>query len=1041
MDSARHNLPGKRRPLGGIWPRFASSLALACLAACVSDIDTTRIAREDPSVGAAIYREMCMRVAVSEDPTLVAGHPTCLDDAKPADSDGPRLKALYAQRGRLIREANAALAAPVGGAVREMLEQMLPLYDDGTMRAATDTMQTWLAELEQDAEALGAVERMSKREGYVPPNLTPGFMRVMMSFDGTRDLLASSLHDLVTTDEGSVTLSNALSVIGPELNDAFDEADDPEHTWFLVRDFLQTYDPALDKAAARYIVERDNRGFALTMSGTAVSGTPFPLPQTSRSEPRDQFGRLLDGSGQPVFRYDNVEGTVLAGLTREAARIAKTAPGALGQLIRPGALLMGPARAKSATYSSGAVRFGGYDSSKSPLLDVAYAAGVMAKKDTLAPALTALQELAKRDERALAASTQAISIGLQLLRQEPYASMHLEDDTAMVEDLLDIFTEILREPGLAEDLMTAMEDPRVSNLCATIGRYMKFKDLIDYNPQNLNGPPTGIMQTPVDRSRPDVRGNRSMFQRFTHLLYDSRHAQLCNKPNAYVTMLGVSYPLFGSGYAKCELTQIDDLAIFHAESIIGKSVVTIKDSTLATVATHSLIEYMSGITGFGLYPTPESLDRFVFAPYNAYLAGMYDDVPSFDGVPLKSRHNGTIFAWELEGFYGNISPIIQVFYDHGRTDLFVDIFATLHKHYGSRDSDFTQSSNPGAELYAPNTGLVRFEGAISKALEANPMAGFGRALATLRGINVGGVDGRTRVLALLRQLVLPEMNTGLTTRVGRAYTVRNDGQVVNNISPVLLLVDALRNIDAALDSDPELSTAVGDGLKGVVGGLLDSNGTRMASSDTAAITAQLLGFVNARIQEHAATGDLNAWADGLDDRLQQVIEEPLVQTLVPLGTLLMRDPEARAQVDALLQHLVDEGSYASTIQGLGDALQLIDNETDLRPLARSLAIAADPKNGMIQRGIGLMQAMAAVDEGKAFPQLLSRLVTHPEADQNAETPVEAMLDIMLSVNRGKPGAATPRTRADYAKSISTLRLFLADPDRGLERLYEIIANR
>ncbi len=1013
---------------------------MLAIAACVSDIDTTRIAREDPSVGAAIYREMCMRVAVSEDPSLVAGHPTCLSGKKPEESDGPRLKALFAQKGRLIREANAALEAPVGGAVRDMLEQMLPLYDDGTMRAATDTMQTWLAALEQDADALGAVERIAKREGYVPPELTPGFMRVMMSFDGTRDLLAASLQDIVNTDAGSVTLSNALSVIGPELADAFDEPDDPEHTWFLVRDFLQTYDPALDRATARYIVERDNRGFALTTNGLAVSGTPFPLPQTSRSEPRDQFGRLLDGAGQPVFRYENVEGTVLAGLTREAARIAAAAPGALGQLVRPGALLMGPARAKSATYSTGQVRFGGYDASKSPLLDMAYAAGVMAKKDTLVPALTALQELAKRDERALAASTRAISVALQLLRQEPYAQLRLEDDTAMVEDLLDVVTEILREPGLAEDLLTAMEDPRVGNLCATIARYMRFKDLIDYNPQNMNGPPTGIMQTPVDRRRADVRGNRSIFQRFTHLLYDSRHAQLCNKPGAYVTMLGVSYPMWGSGYAKCELTQIDDLAIFHAESIIGKSVVTIKDSTLAAVATHSLIEYMSGIDGFGLYPTPESLDRFVFAPYNAYLAGMYDDVPSFDGVPLKSRHNGTIFAWELEGFYGNIAPIIQVFYDHGRTDLFVDIFATLHKHYGSRDSDFTQSTHPSAELYAPNTGLVRFEGAISQALEANPLGGVGRALATLRGINVGGVDGRTRVLALLRQLVLPELNTGLTTRVGRSYTVRNDGQVVDNITPVLLVVDALRNIDAALDSDPELSAAVGDGLKGLVGGLLDSNGTRMASADTAPLAAQLLGFVGARVQEHTAAGDLNAWADGLDDRLQQVLEEPLVQTLVPLGSLLMREPEARAQVDALLQHLVSDGAYTSTIQGLGDALQLLDDEVDLRPLARSLAIAADPKNGMIQRGIGLMQAMATVDEGKALPQLLTRLVTHPE-DRSAETPVEALIDIMLSVNRGKPGATTPRTRADYAKSLSTLRLFLADPDRGLERLYEIIAKR
>ncbi len=1037
MDRARHISPGRRRPLGGLWPCFALLVA----GACVPEIDTTRIAREDPSVGAAFYREMCQRVAVAEDPALVAGHPTCMDNLEPAATDGPRLKALFLQRDRLVSETNAALEAPVGGAVREMLEQMLPLYDDGTMLRATDTMQAWLASLEQDPEALGAIERIARRDGYVQPHLTPGFMRVLMSFDGTAELLARSLEAVTTTEAGTVTLANALSVLQPELVDAFDEEDDPNHSWYVLRELLESYDPELDNQTARYIVQRDARGLALTVGGVQASGTPFPLARVSRAEPRDQFGRLLDGGGDLVYRYNNVEGTVLAGLTREVARITRAAPGAIGQLLRPGALLLGPQRARSANYSSGQVRFGGYDTTRSPLLDLAYVAGVVAKRDTLLPALASLQELARRDERALAAGTQALSVALRMLREQPYADYRLEDDTAMTEELLDVVVEILREPGLAESLLDAFEDPRVGNLSSTIARYLKFKDLIDYNPQDLNGPPTGTMRTPVDRTRPDLRTNRSIFQRFIHLMFDARGARLCNKEGAYVTMLGISYPFFGSGYAECELTQIDDIAIFHSESIIGKAVVTIKDSTLAAVATHSLIEFESGIDGFGLYPTPASLDRFVFAPYNAYLSGLYDDVPTWDGVPLKSRHNGTIFAWELEGFYDNIAPIVQAFYDHRRIDLFVELFATLHRHYGSRDSDFVQSDDPNAALYAPNTGIVRFEPVIAEAVATNPLAGIGRALAALKGINVGGIDGRARVLALMRSLILPEQNAGLTTRAGRSYTVRNDGQTVVNITPVHLLVDALRSADAALALDPELSTAMGDGIKGLVGGLLDSNGQRMASSDTAPLAAQLLGFVQARLQAHVTAGDLNTWADGMDDRLQEVIDQPLVQTLVPLCSLLMRDPEARAQVDALLQHLVENDFYTSTVQGLADALQLLDNEADLRPLARSLATAADPKNGMFQRGITLMQAMGARDTGRALPQLLARLVSHPEDNPNAETPVEALLDIMLEVNRNRPGSGTPRSRTDYAKSVSVVRSFLSDPDRGLERLYEIIANR
>jgi hypothetical protein len=278
------------------------------------------------------------------------------------------------------------------------------------------------------------------------------------------------------------------------------------------------------------------------------------------------------------------------------------------------------------------------------------------------------------------------------------------------------------------------------------------------------------------------------------------------------------------------------------------------------------------------------------------------------------------------------------------------------------------------------------------------------------------------------------------TRDGHPYTVRNDGQQMVNITPTLLLVDALRKVNHTLDRDPELSGAVFDGLEGVIGGLLDSNGVQMASADTAPLTVEILGFVNDRIQEHVAAGDLSVWADTLDERFQEVLEEPLVQTLVPVGAMFAEDPDARLQIDALLQHLATKDSYQSTLQGLADALQLIDDESDLRPLARSLAVAADPKNGMLIRGIALMQAMAARDTGKALPQLLARLVTHP-TQQNDETPVEGLMDIMLDVNRGKPGAAAARNKADYARAISVVRSFLSDPDRGLERLYEIIANR
>ncbi|HEY0192937.1 MAG TPA: hypothetical protein VGC42_17595 [Kofleriaceae bacterium] len=57
-----------------------------------------------------------------------------------------------------------------------------------------------------------------------------------------------------------------------------------------------------------------------------------------------------------------------------------------------------------------------------------------------------------------------------------------------------------------------------------------------------------------------------MFERFLHLLSDSNHAELCNKPNAHVSLAGISYPLIG-GFEACGLIQIDNLATLFVEAI------------------------------------------------------------------------------------------------------------------------------------------------------------------------------------------------------------------------------------------------------------------------------------------------------------------------------------------------------------------------------------------------------------------------------------------------------------------------------------------
>lgn len=1022
---------------------FLAILTIATTA-CGPVLDSKREAREDPSVGAAIYREMCNRVAVAADPTLVSPPAACISDVAPATTDAPRLIAIFNQRDRLIAETNAAMDGKVGSDTRAMLGKLLPLYDDNTMQDATRSLADWLGELQNDREALDALKVIAGREGYTQPDLTPGFLRVLMRFDGLGDLLQSSLEPVTTTTQGTVTLANALSVLGPELDGAFDESDDPTHTWFLVRDFLMKHDDALDDGNYRFIVQRDTTGTA-TGGGAAALSTPFPLAATTRAatDRRDRYGRLIDANGNPLFDYIDVEGTVLSGLIREAARIAKTSPGAIGQLGRLPASWLGPAKAVTTQYASGSVRFGGFDTTKSPLLEVVHAAAAIAKKDSLVPALKALELVAQQRPQAFAAGTSALARAAGRLREAPYVNMHLEDDTALAEELLELGVEVMRTPGLLEQVLNAMEDPRVAALGQNFAKHMTYKDLIDYDSRDFNRPPLGEMRTPVDRSMPDVRGNRSLFQRYIHLMHDA-DTPVCNKQGAVVKIGPASYPFWGGGYDECELNEISSHGAFYAQSIIGRAELVFKDQAVATVSTDSVIQLNTGIDGFGQYPTPQSLARFCMVPFNGFLSAMYDPVPTRDGVPLRNRHNGTIFVWELDDFYPHIAPLIQAFDDSGRIDLFMRSATVIHRHYDSRDTDFSQSDDPDGLDYAPQTGLVRFEPVLAEAFESNAFAGLGELLAALRSVTVNGVDGRTLVINLVRDLTLPERNAGLTTYSGRNTIIRNDGATQGALTPVLLLINALRRLDDALPDDATRDAFV-DGNLGLIGGLLDGDGTNFASTRTAPLTAQVLGFLRERIEAHRNAGDLIAWTGTFERRFIETMDQPLVQTLAPLLELMASTREARLALDEVIIHLADEEAsveaYTSTIQALADGMQLLDDEATLRPLARAFVTAADPKSGMLMKSTVLLQAIASRDVARALPQLFDALVLHPARRKTDETPVEALFDIVMDVNRVKPGATTPRTTSDYANVIGIVREFLGDDERGLERLYEIIANR
>src|SRR5262249_9416143 len=143
-------------------------------------------------------------------------------------------------------------------------------------------------------------------------------------------------------------------------------------------------------------------------------------------------------------------------------------------------------------------------------------------------------------------------------RGKMHPEAQVPETSTLYDDLIPIMVRVLRVPNLAQDLLKALEDPRIQAFAPMVARLMTANDQVDFDHNNAGPYPlldklSNIV--PVDRTKPDSDYNRSLMQRIAHLIHDANGTQFCNKDGATV-------PLFGT-FNKCDLFEIDDLALFY----------------------------------------------------------------------------------------------------------------------------------------------------------------------------------------------------------------------------------------------------------------------------------------------------------------------------------------------------------------------------------------------------------------------------------------------------------------------------------------------
>lgn len=1117
----------------GAW-LLACVMALAP-AGCYERIDTIRIVPERQSLGAEIYEVVCQRLASEEFPADVSGETTvalCEGREGPRTDTPPRLAALALDRDRLVDALDRVLPEAIHDDLQDFMVRLLPFYDPPEERLPRQTRAAaeLVLRIMDDDDAIAALERMAHRQGYRPLRIALGVARPALAYPDLDPFVTDALANIDDGGSAGEQFSTLLRVGALELATAGEDVDPPDPTGDttleLVRRLLFTGDDDFGSGTPRWTVVRDSRGYVMPnatpgtvpppfadtngdrladldalgrfvdASGTPLDlASPFPVP-FEVGVPRDDDGRALFSDGSRIYAYLDVDRTMLAGVAREGPGLMRRDAPTLLDLTHGLPLLLGPRTMRSVSYGAATITVPGPRTEEGALFDLLHAGGQVLHRDETVDALIATEMLLRDHLDVVAPLIDAMWYGDA--RADAYPAAALEQPSNFWDDMLRVGTWIAQEPGLTEALLRSLADPRSKRLGQIYGEMMRYRDEVDYDPSDLNRLRRDVtFRDPVDRDLPDSRANRSLFTRSLHLIHDLNGVQMCNKEGAvmrvYVGGTAVlRWPPTGS-YARCELLDIPNMAEFYTQAILGRARLELRDATLDTflrsaedfgiINIDDLLISQSGIDGLDQSPTPEALNRMVFAPRNAFLSDIMDPAPTRDGLPVEEVHRATIFAWEREyaftdgvdptriTFYQAMSPMLQAFEDFDRRTggryLFGEMITAQHLHWASRydaPDASTQRRDPSAPLFSHQDNAVSYEELIADIFtDGDLLIRLHELARALDEIEVRpGVDGIDALAAANEVLLDPERNVGLRYRDGRTMAQTNDGSRMVPVVPMYLILDGLRRVDEAFAADGSAERL--DRWRQGRGNLMEqlfgttTGSTRFDNPRTQATLLALLPFLRERIEAHRAAGDLTTWSTTMHERAEQTLGGPLAYAAIDLMDALQRDPESRAQLAAFSAYLMDETSendaFDATVVALADLLMVLEDDTNIDPLLHALSAGLAPnaraavatgeelrlEGSATDATLDLMREIGEVDDRNVLSKILTNLVERSDGG-TGETALETIVDVIAEVNRADPGVGTSLEARDYREIFGRTHDFLTNESRGMERLYRVIQER
>lgn len=676
-------------------------------------------------------------------------------------------------------------------------------------------------------------------------------------------------------------------------------------------------------------------------------------------------------------------------------------------------------------------------------------------------------------------------------------------------------------------------------------------------PFNVNKGQVETLVTPVDRSKPDTGMNRSAFQRFLQTLHDANGLSICTKPGAvaHIVWNGASldFPSFASQAAcftlgadipknpmpVCGMFRIANIANDLVDAVLGQVKLDIRDDCLKRLVDSPLtgivggadafLENVSGIKGFNTKPTVPGIARIVYfdLPHDGlpgdtqntktrnFLRDLFDPAqtlvcPAFpftdtDGKVLnlrtcsafkdtiRGRDLDALFPLERMNFLEAAKPLAQAFHDNDANLLFVDLFDTLHLHWGSEKQspeECTKSVARKEARWCSQDGAVSYEPLVAEALKTDLFAAMHDAVKELSTIQIAHCDTRdksgvctkttaydgVKVLAeAVKAVVDPAKNKGLQQRSGDSGVVRNDGTKNTQVTPLYLLVDALKGFDRAFaehtakNAGDDRAPAWRRARSQMVDQLFTVEGTGAATKWKNPALEKLLPTLVSSIRSQVSancpdpTGPCTWGRTELPNKMRDVVTGPTFATVLDLLDAIRADEPARTELERLLVFLLQSAeadASKSTLAAMVDMLQVFEDDASMTSLLHAASSVAAPevldKEGRVEsRGLllaavevlsrvlgeartkdGVRLCAKEIDPNRTLAVVLRRLVT-PGPD-GAAPPIEVLIDVAADVNRVRPQDTSKLAPADYAHIAHEVSDFCGHPSRGLEQVYTVI---